>query len=103
LPPGAAAIFLVAAAGACAETVTDAQVLALAAKHCIACHARHPTHASFRAAPKQVTLETVTELKQHAGAIFEQTVASKAMPLGNQTGMTEAERAMLGQWIRALQ
>ncbi len=27
--------------------------------------------------------------------------ASEAMPLGNVTGMTEAERARLGAWIRA--
>jgi uncharacterized membrane protein len=28
-------------------------------------------------------------------------VASRAMPLGNETGMTDAERAKLGSWIQA--
>jgi uncharacterized membrane protein len=29
-------------------------------------------------------------------------VQGKAMPLGNQTDMTEAERAALGQWLKEL-
>ena len=31
--------------------------------------------------------------------IYEQSVISDIMPLGNETGMTEAERAQLGAWI----
>jgi len=49
-----------------------------------------------------VTLGTVAELKKYARRIYMQTVQNKAMPLGNQTDMTEAERAALGQWLRAL-
>ena len=30
-----------------------------------------------------------------------QTVRNKAMPLGNQTGMTDDERAQLGRWLSA--
>ncbi|MBI4276129.1 MAG: hypothetical protein HY659_15655 [Rhizobiales bacterium] len=82
--------------------MTNAQILALSVKHCTACHARHPTHLSVREAPKNMRLETIAELKRHARAIFEQTVKTKAMPLGNQTEMTDAERAMLGRWIRSL-
>jgi len=32
--------------------------------------------------------------------IEEQAVQTRAMPLGNVTGMTDAERALLGRWIR---
>jgi uncharacterized membrane protein len=28
-------------------------------------------------------------------------VASHAMPLGNETGLTDAQRAQLGAWIKA--
>jgi uncharacterized membrane protein len=28
-------------------------------------------------------------------------VASRAMPLGNETGMTDQDRARLGAWIKA--
>ena len=81
--------------------VADADVLALTAKHCTTCHARKPTHESFKEAPKNVTLETIADLKKYAPLILTQTVQNKAMPLGNQTAMTEEERARLGAWIAA--
>jgi uncharacterized membrane protein len=31
-----------------------------------------------------------------------QTVQNRAMPLGNQTGMTDEEREALGNWVRGL-
>ena len=82
--------------------VTDAEALSLTTKHCVMCHARKPTHESFKEAPKNVTLETVADLKRYAQPIMIQTVRNKAMPLGNQTEMTEAEREQLGRWIRSL-
>ena len=54
------------------------------------------------AAPKGVVLESVPELRQYASLVFTQTVQNKAMPLGNQTGMTDEERQQLGQWIQDL-
>ena len=82
--------------------VSDAEVLAITAKHCTTCHARMPTHESFPQPAKDVTLETVEDLKRYAPLILEQTVFNKAMPLGNQTGMTDAERERLGRWLAAL-
>jgi uncharacterized membrane protein len=81
--------------------VSDAEVLAITKKHCTVCHAQKPTHESFQEAPKNVTLETVDQLKRYAPLILSQTVQNKAMPLGNQTGMTEEERAKIGAWIAA--
>jgi uncharacterized membrane protein len=81
--------------------VSDADVLALTAKHCTMCHARKPTHESFQEAPKNVTLESIGEIRKYAPLILTQTVQNKAMPLGNQTAMTDEERAKLGQWIAA--
>lgn len=49
-----------------------------------------------------VTLGTVADLKKYARRIYMQTVQNEPMPLGNQTSMTESERAALGQWLRAL-
>jgi uncharacterized membrane protein len=65
------------------------------------CHARKPTHESFKEAPKNVMLESVGELRKYAPLILTQTVQNKAMPLGNQTAMTDEERAKIGQWIAA--
>jgi uncharacterized membrane protein len=81
--------------------VSDAEVLALTTRHCTMCHARKPTHESFQEAPKNVTLESIGEIRKYAPLILTQTVQNKAMPLGNQTVMTEDERAKIGQWIAA--
>jgi uncharacterized membrane protein len=81
--------------------VSDAEALAITTKHCVMCHAVKPTHEAFQEPPKGVTLQTVAELHRYADLIFAQAVQNRAMPLGNQTGMTEQERAELGQWVRA--
>jgi uncharacterized membrane protein len=82
--------------------VTDAEALSLTTKHCVMCHAKKPTHESFKEAPKNVTLESLADLKRYAQPIMIQTVRNKAMPLGNQTEMTDQEREELGRWIRSL-
>ena len=82
--------------------VSDAEALAIMQKHCVSCHAVKPTHESFQEAPKNVTLETIADLKKYAQLIDVQTVQNRAMPLGNQSGMTEDERNALGRWVRAL-
>jgi uncharacterized membrane protein len=49
-----------------------------------------------------VTLETIADLKKYAARVYAQTIQNKAMPLGNQTHMTDDERAALGVWLKAL-
>ena len=83
-----------------ALAVEDAEVLALMRKHCVMCHATKPTHESFQEAPKNIALETIDDIKKHAATISAQTVQTRAMPLGNQTGMTDEERATLAQWLK---
>src|SRR5580765_6432097 len=83
-----------------ALAVDDAEALALVQKHCVMCHATKPTHESFQEAPKNISLETITDIKKHVATISTQTVQTKAMPLGNQTGMTDEERATLAQWLK---
>ncbi len=98
-----AAIFVTAPlAPSAGGEVSDAQALAITHKHCTTCHAVNPTHEAFKEAPKNVALETIADLKKYAQLIYLQTVQNKAMPLGNQTAMTEDERAALGRWVRAL-
>jgi uncharacterized membrane protein len=47
-------------------------------------------------------LETVDDVKKYAATIYAQTVQTKAKPLGNQTNMTDDERAALDRWLNAL-
>jgi len=84
-----------------AGTVSDMEVLTITVKHCSMCHAAKPAHESFKEPPKNVVLESTADLRKHAALILTQTVQNKAMPLGNQTGMTEEERQKIGQWIAA--
>jgi uncharacterized membrane protein len=95
------AIALVAAASAAAQAaspLTDTEAVALAAKHCAACHAEMPTHDAFDKPPKGIRLETIEQLRRHAGEIVIQVVIERAMPLGNENNMTDEERDRLGAW-----
>ncbi len=82
--------------------VADADMLALTAKHCTMCHAKKPTHESFTEPPKNVMLESIDQIKKYAPLILTQAVQNKAMPLGNQTAMSDDDRAKMGAWIAAL-
>ena len=103
---GAAAALLAAATSVATDVhagdVLDGDVLAVTRKHCVMCHARAPSHPSFDVPPKQVVLESIEELKAWAPKILEQVVWDRNMPIGNDTGMTEAERALLERWIETL-
>ena len=93
-------VFATVAPSAQGGNISDADVLLIVQRHCATCHAVNPTHESFREAPKKIVLESVADLKKHAAVVYAQTVQGRAMPLGNQTGMTEGERAALGLWLK---
>ena len=82
-----------------AHTVADVERIVHA--RCVPCHAAKPTQAGFNDPPKGVVLESRAAIVAQAQKIQEQSVASRAMPLGNLTGMTDDERATLGAWIAA--
>ena len=84
-----------------APPVSDIEVLGIVDTHCASCHARQPVHPAFGIAPKNVVLETVDDLRRYASLIDLHTVRTRTMPLGNETGMTDAERARLGAWLAA--
>lgn len=78
---------------------TDMEILALMRTHCVACHAAEPTHEAFAKAPAGVLLETVAQITANAPRIMNQVVVTRAMPLGNETGMTDEERDRIAAWI----
>ena len=84
-----------------AAPYTFAEVQKIVAERCATCHAAKPTQAGFNEAPKGVLLDTPALIVANAQKINEQAVLTKAMPIGNLTGMTDAERATLGAWIAA--
>jgi uncharacterized membrane protein len=78
---------------------SDAEILALIRTHCVACHAAEPTHEAFAKAPAGVLLETLPQITANAARILDQVVVTRAMPLGNETGMTDEERDRIAAWI----
>ncbi len=79
--------------------VSGEEALAIVDRHCVMCHSAHPTHAGFDAPPKGVVLGSVDDLRRNADQILAQAVNGDAMPLGNETGMTEEERQKLGAFL----
>jgi uncharacterized membrane protein len=79
------------------QPVSFEQVARIVDQRCTACHSEHPTQVDT--APLGVKLDTPEEIKAQATAINVQAVQTKAMPLGNRTGMTQGERNLLGRWI----
>ncbi len=85
-----------------AQQVSDAQAQGIVRQRCMPCHSQNPSEPGFSAPPAGIAFDTVEEIKSHAEAIEEQAVRTKAMPLGNATGMTDQERETLGAWISSL-
>jgi uncharacterized membrane protein len=48
---------------------------------------------------KNVRLDSPQAVKQHAQAVYQQTVVAKTMPLNNATQITDAERALVSRWF----
>jgi uncharacterized membrane protein len=71
------------------------------AARCVTCHSSHPTNPGFSVAPKGVMFDTQAEIVANAQRAYEQVVVTKAMPLGNVTGITDAERDLIGRWVRS--
>jgi uncharacterized membrane protein len=83
------------------ERVSFATAQSIVERRCTPCHSTNPSRSGFDAPPKGIVLETAAQIVAMADAIEQQAVDSRAMPLGNVTGMTDAERAQLGAWIAA--
>jgi uncharacterized membrane protein len=50
---------------------------------------------------KGIRLDSPEALQQHAQAVYQQTVVTRQMPMNNSTGITEQERALIGQWFNS--
>jgi uncharacterized membrane protein len=74
------------------QTATFAQIQPIVQQRCAPCH-------SGASAPLGIRFETQPEIEAHAADIERQAVQTKAMPPSNATGITDAERALLGAWI----
>ncbi|MBI3975028.1 MAG: urate hydroxylase PuuD [Armatimonadetes bacterium] len=77
------------------------EVRAIIVRRCAACHSETPTDPDFRAPAGGVRLDTPAQIRAQAARIRARVVDQRNMPLGNETGMTDEERAALGRWVDA--
>ncbi len=89
-----------AVASSAVEHVTLASVEPIIEQHCVMCHATKPTHEGFDAPPGGVRLDSPTLIQTWSGAINQQAGLAQIMPLGNETGMTDEERALIRAWAQ---
>jgi uncharacterized membrane protein len=80
-----------------AAAVPFARAQAIVKARCVPCHSSHPTKVD--SAPLGIVFDTPEQIRGQASLIERVAVSSKTMPLGNATGMTQAERDELGAWI----
>ncbi len=72
--------------------VSMAEVKAVIEQRCALCH-------NAQVQQKNVALHTPELIKQHAQAVYQQTVVLKLMPQNNATQITDAERALIQRWF----
>ncbi len=82
-----------ASTGAAAQ-IDYAAVQKVIEQRCAMCH-------GAQVQMKNVRLDSPEALKQHAQLVYHQAVVMKLMPMNNSTGITDAERALLGDWFKA--
>jgi uncharacterized membrane protein len=89
------------AVGALPPTPKFAEVSDIVMSRCAMCHAAEPVWATIPAAPQGVLLDSDEHIRLHAPLIGIVAVRSNAMPPGNITEMTGAERLKLAAWLAA--
>jgi uncharacterized membrane protein len=70
------------------------QVQGIMQARCIQCH-------GAQVQMKNVRLDSPAQIKLHAQAVYQQVVVTKQMPMNNSTQITDAERALIGEWFKA--
>ncbi len=92
--PAASGAHATTPVAALAATGGFAQVKAIIDQRCTMCH-------NAQVISKNVQLHTPELIQKNAQMLYQQAVVLKAMPMNNATGITDAERAVLGKWVES--
>lgn len=82
-----------------AEPVAFDRVWPIVQARCAPCHSATPSDPVFAAATGGVHFDEPAQLKAYAERVKVRAVLQQTMPLANKTGITPAERQLLGQWV----
>lgn len=80
-------------------TVSMDDGVAIITTRCAPCHSSTPSQPGFTAPPKDIIFDTPAEMVTNASMIKAQAISTRNMPLGNLTGITDDERAILSVWL----
>ncbi|MDH3462853.1 MAG: urate hydroxylase PuuD, partial [Acidimicrobiia bacterium] len=80
-------------------TVTFEDGVLIVTTRCTPCHSSAPNQAGFASPPKGITFDSSQDMTDQAALIRALSVNTETMPLGNVTGMTDDERAVLEAWL----
>lgn len=89
------------ASAAGATPITFSEVQAVIDARCRSCHSATPTSELFPSPPNGVMFDTAAQIRAQAERIKVRAVDQQTMPLANTTGITDAERQLLGRWVAA--
>jgi len=70
---------------------------------CTSCHSSDPSHPAFPVAPLGIMFDTEEQIITEADRIYQQTVVTRVMPIGNLTAMTNEERQVIKAWYLGMQ
>jgi len=82
-----------------AASLSDAEAIALVQTRCATCHSATPSDEVFTAAPAGVSFDNAEQITRMIDRIEARAVLTHDMPFLNKTDMSDAERALLGEWI----
>jgi uncharacterized membrane protein len=100
---GVAAAIVPKASASSGVVVSFNDVRSVVHHRCTACHSSQPTHPAFPAAPGGVILDTDQQIVAEAQRIYQQTVVTRVMPIGNLTGISEDERTVIDHWYQSVE
>ena len=86
-----------------AAEVSFSQVRNVMNARCTSCHSETPVHPAFPVAPLGIVFDTEQQIVNEADRIYQQTVVTRVMPIGNLTSMTDEERQIIDVWYQGLQ
>ena len=91
---------------AAAQEATDrvpsfAEIREIMSVRCVVCHSVTPTQRGYIEPANGVAFDTPEQIKAKTKDIYDWAILSKLMPFYNETNMTDEERALLANWLKA--
>ena len=72
---------------------SDAEVLAIISARCAVCHSAAPARPGWVAPPKGIVYDSINAIRAQVGSIYQQSVATKIIAIGNLESITDDEQA----------